>query len=102
MPNPEPEIEDAGLALDDPAQDLPLDDTSDTDAPDDDADFEAMVALLEDQGQGPSTDKEAGILEEGGFKRFPVLAPRWVREGDDTYGQSPCSNALPFVRRQWR
>ena len=46
-----------------------------------------------------STDKEAGILEEGGFKRFPVLAPRWIREGDDTYGQSPCSNALPFVRQ---
>lgn len=46
-----------------------------------------------------STNKDAGILEEGGFKRFPVLAPRWRVEGDDVYGQSPCSDALPFVRQ---
>ena len=44
-------------------------------------------------GDGP------GLLEEGGYRYFPVLAPRWKREGDDIYGYSPCSEALPFVRQ---
>lgn len=47
---------------------------------------------------GSNSRENEGLLEEGGFKRFPVLAPRWRREGDDIYGRSPCMDALPFVR----
>lgn len=34
------------------------------------------------------------FLREGGFKRFPVLAPRWEKVGNDTYGESPAMAAL--------
>lgn len=33
-------------------------------------------------------------LREGGFDKFPVLAPRWHKVGGDTYGQSPAMDAL--------
>lgn len=42
---------------------------------------------------------ESDLLEEGGYRHFPVLAPRWKREGEDIYGISPASQALPFVRQ---
>lgn len=37
-------------------------------------------------------DKE--YLREGGFRHFPVLAPRWHKVGNDVYGQSPAMDAL--------
>ena len=46
-----------------------------------------------------SRQTEMDLLEEGGYRHFPVLAPRWKREGDDIYGYSPASEALPFVRQ---
>lgn len=46
-----------------------------------------------------SRQDEHDLLEEGGYRHFPVLAPRWKREGDDIYGISPASQALPFVRQ---
>lgn len=48
---------------------------------------------------GAHSRQDTDLLEEGGFKRFPVLAPRWRREGEDIYGRSPCMDALPFVRQ---
>jgi hypothetical protein len=33
-------------------------------------------------------------LREGGFENFPVLAPRWHKIANDTYGQSPAMDAL--------
>lgn len=46
-----------------------------------------------------SRQDDSDLLEEGGYRHFPVLAPRWRREGDDIYGYSPASEALPFVRQ---
>lgn len=46
-----------------------------------------------------SRQDESDLLEEGGYRHFPVLAPRWKREGEDIYGYSPASEALPFVRQ---
>ncbi len=48
---------------------------------------------------GTNQRESDGLLEEGGFRHFPVLAPRWRREGEDIYGRSPCMDALPFVRQ---
>ena len=48
----------------------------------------------------PNTD--AGydqVLSESGFKRFPVLAPRWVATGNDVYGRSPGMDCLGDVRQ---
>lgn len=39
------------------------------------------------------------VLREGGFKRFPVLAPRWDVDGDDIYGSSPGMVALGDVKQ---
>lgn len=40
------------------------------------------------------------ILREGGFKRMPVLAPRWTVDGDDVYGSNcPGMEALGDVRQ---
>lgn len=42
-----------------------------------------------------SADNSAGFLRESGFKRFPVLAPRWFVRGDqDVYGAGPGSDAI--------
>lgn len=35
-----------------------------------------------------------GVLREGGFPEFPVLAPRWEVHGANVYGDSPCMHAL--------
>lgn len=36
----------------------------------------------------------SGMLSEGGYKRFPALAPRWDVLWGDTYGSSPGMEAL--------
>lgn len=38
-------------------------------------------------------------LRESGFKRFPVLAPRWVVRGGDIYGESPAMTALGDINQ---
>jgi len=38
-------------------------------------------------------------LSESGFRRFPVLAPRWVVTGNDVYGRSPGMEALGDVKQ---
>lgn len=40
------------------------------------------------------TEKNHGLLSEGGFRRFPALAPRWDLLWGDTYGFSPGMEAL--------
>ncbi len=37
---------------------------------------------------------DKAFLRESGFKRFPVLAPRWEVTGQDIYGSSPGMEAL--------
>jgi hypothetical protein len=37
-------------------------------------------------------------LKDGGFRRFPVLAPRWSKRSDEIYGRGPGSMALAEVR----
>lgn len=37
-------------------------------------------------------------LREGGFRRFPVMAPRWTKRSDEIYGRGPGSMALAEVR----
>jgi len=39
------------------------------------------------------------LLRESGFKRFPVLAPRWSVAGGDVYGTSPGMEALGDIRQ---
>lgn len=39
------------------------------------------------------------FLRESGFKRFPVLAPRWAVAGGDVYGTSPGMEALGDIRQ---
>lgn len=39
------------------------------------------------------------ILRESGYRRFPVLAPRWVVYGDDVYGVSPAMEAFGDVKQ---
>ena len=39
------------------------------------------------------------LLRESGFKRFPVVAPRWTVTGNDTYGGSPGMEALGDIRQ---
>lgn len=40
------------------------------------------------------------MLREGGFKRFPVLAPRWQVMGEDVYGSTcPGMDALGDIRQ---
>ena len=38
-------------------------------------------------------------LRDSGFKRFPVLAPRWVVTGNDVYGTSPGMECLGDVKQ---
>jgi hypothetical protein len=42
---------------------------------------------------------ERDFLSDSGFKRFPVLAPRWVVTGQDIYGSSPGMEALGDVKQ---
>lgn len=46
-----------------------------------------------------SSSEEDRFLRESGFEDFPVLAPRWIVEGQDTYGQSPGMEALGDIRQ---
>ena len=39
------------------------------------------------------------LLRESGYRRFPVLAPRWSVAGGDVYGTSPGMEALGDVRQ---
>lgn len=43
--------------------------------------------------------EEGKYLRESGFKRFPVLAPRWATSGGDIYGNSPGMEALGDIRQ---
>lgn len=43
-------------------------------------------------------DVEVGILNEGGYRESPLLAPRWDVLGEDVYGHSPGMEALGDVR----
>lgn len=38
-------------------------------------------------------------LRESGFKRFPVIAPRWATSGGDIYGNSPGMESLGDVKQ---
>ena len=42
---------------------------------------------------------QGAYLREGGFKKFPVLAPRWMAQGGDVYGSSPGMDALGDVKQ---
>ena len=42
----------------------------------------------------PGKEGDKAYLSESGFKRFPVLAPRWTVTGNDIYGRSPGMEAL--------
>lgn len=39
------------------------------------------------------------MLREGGFKRFPALAPRWNTAGGDLYGHGPGMDALGDIKQ---
>ena len=39
-----------------------------------------------------------GLLAEGGYEEFPVLAPRWDVTGEDVYGSAPGMDALGDVK----
>lgn len=44
-------------------------------------------------------DDVYGCLDENGFYRMPVLAPRWWVDGCDVYGTSPAIEALGDIRQ---
>jgi len=44
-------------------------------------------------------DERNCVLRESGFKRFPVLCPRWDVCTSDVYGTSPAMDALPGVKQ---
>lgn len=46
-----------------------------------------------------SGGNEDKYLREGGFKNFPVTAPRWAVSGGDIYGHSPGMEALGDVKQ---
>ncbi|HYF57344.1 MAG TPA: portal protein [Burkholderiaceae bacterium] len=39
------------------------------------------------------------FLSEGGFKRFPAVAPRWTVRGGDIYGEAPSMRALGDIKQ---
>lgn len=43
-------------------------------------------------------DDEGKMLAESGFKKSPIIAPRWLTVANDEYGQSPGMDALPDVK----
>lgn len=47
----------------------------------------------------PGKDSVDRFLSESGFKRFPVLAPRWQVTGNDVYGTSPGMECLGDVKQ---
>lgn len=46
-----------------------------------------------------ASDNNDTFLSDSGFKRFPVLAPRWSVTGQDIYGSSPGMEALGDVKQ---
>lgn len=50
--------------------------------------FESMSTMADDQ-----------FLRESGYKRFPVLAPRWDVRGGDVYGNGPSFDALGDIKQ---
>lgn len=44
-------------------------------------------------------DPQGRVLKVSGFKRFPVLCPRWDVCANDLYGTSPAMDALPGVKQ---
>lgn len=38
------------------------------------------------------------MLQEGKFKTFPYVTPRWTKVSEETYGRSPGMNALPEAK----
>ncbi len=51
---------------------------------------------LEIGGRGNGAE---GILRQGGFDDFPVLAPRWTVTGRNVYGHGPGMEVLPDIRQ---
>jgi hypothetical protein len=47
-------------------------------------------------GYDPQEDR---LLRESGYKRFPVLAPRWSVRGGDVYGHGPSFRALGSIKQ---
>jgi hypothetical protein len=47
----------------------------------------------------PGKEGDKAYLSESGFRRFPVLAPRWTVTGNDIYGRSPGMEALGDVKQ---
>lgn len=47
-------------------------------------------------GNDPTQDK---FLRESGYKRFPVIAPRWHVRGGDIYGNGPSFRALGSIKQ---
>jgi len=61
-----------------------------------DEDFEyRSIYWLKDAS---TNDPQAGVLETSGFAIKPIIAPRFDYELGDTYGTSPCINALSLAR----
>ena len=52
-----------------------------------------------ESGQAESSNIATALLRVGGFNRFPVVAPRWVVNGGDVYGNSPGMDALGDIRQ---
>lgn len=53
----------------------------------------------------PGRDAWDKYLRESGFDRFPVVAPRWIVVGNDTYGHSPgmeCNGDVMQLQHQQR
>lgn len=46
-----------------------------------------------------SGGNEDKFLRESGYKRFPVIAPRWRTTGGDVYGNSPGMEALGDIKQ---
>ena len=46
-----------------------------------------------------ANDNTNRYLRESGYKRFPVLAPRWETQGGDIYGHSPGMECLGDVKQ---
>lgn len=43
-------------------------------------------------------EKEASIVDEGGFHEFPYLVPRWNKVSGEVYGRGPSHIAIPVIR----
>ncbi len=52
-----------------------------------------------ESGQAESSNIATALLRVGGFNRFPVVAPRWIVNAGDVYGNSPGMTALGDIRQ---